>query len=267
VFLWIGFGLALIAAALFLFAVPSAVSFLPLLFVAFFVGALSFLIAVLFIISLFYPQNKDIEKDNGICRFLAYHTMEAIVILFRFRMKGVGMDLLPEKPFVLVCNHLSRFDPMVTTVLMKDRKLAFVSKKENMKIPIVGNITHRIGYLALDRENPLRAMRTIHKAARLVSEKNYVMGIYPEGTRSKDGELLAFKTGAFVMAKKANAPLAICYVRGTNEYKGRFPFRSTEVSFEVLKIVSAEEVKEMDVEELARLSRETMLKHQQKKTE
>ncbi|MBR4287862.1 MAG: 1-acyl-sn-glycerol-3-phosphate acyltransferase [Clostridia bacterium] len=257
----IGFGLALIGTVVLCIIIPSVAWFSVPLFFGFYVLALAFIVAILFVISLFYPQSRETEKDNRFCRFLAYHTMEAILTVFRFRIEAKGIDLLPKEPFVLICNHLSRFDPMVTTLVMKERQLAFVSKKENMKIPIVGNITKRIGYLALDRENPLRAMRVIHKAARLVSERGYVMGIYPEGTRNKNGELGEFKTGAFVMAKKAAAPLAVCMIRGTNEYKGRFPFRSTKVVFQVLKIVPPEEIKETDAEQLSHMCRKTIQAH------
>ncbi len=263
-FLWIALVLDLITAAAFCIAVPSATIFLPLILLAFYVFALFFLVAILFIISLFYSQKRDLEKDNSFCRFLAYHTMEAIVTLFRFRLKGKDLEQIPEGPFVLVCNHLSRFDPMVTTVLMKGRKIAFVSKKENMRIPIVGNITHQIGYLALDRENPLRAMRTIHKAARYVSEKGYTMGIYPEGTRSKNGELGEFKTGAFVMAKKAGVPIAVCAIDGTDCYQKRFSFRSTEITFRFLTLVSSEVVKESSPEELSKLCRNIMTDQQKR---
>lgn len=261
-FLWVAFCMALLEGAGLFAAYPSLLWFFPLVIFALYVLSLALLIVLLFIISLFYPQSRTVEKDDVFCRFLAYHTMEAILKVFRFRVIGKGLEQFPEEPCVLVCNHLSRFDPMATTLLMKGRRLAFVSKKENMRIPIVGNITHQIGYLALDRENPLRAMRTIRAAARLVSDKGFTMGIYPEGTRSKDGRLLEFKTGAFVMAKKAAAPIAVCSIRGTNEFRKNLPFRTTPVIFEVLQIIPADEVKGKKPEELSDLCREILLKHQ-----
>ncbi|MBR5295893.1 MAG: 1-acyl-sn-glycerol-3-phosphate acyltransferase, partial [Clostridia bacterium] len=144
---------------------------------------------------------------------------------------------------------------MVTFVLTKGRKLGFISKKENMRIPIAGPIIQKIGFLPLDRENPLKAMRTIHKAAKLVSDQGFTMGIYPEGTRSLDGKLLEFKTGAFVMAKKAACPMVISKIEGTNEYHGRFPLRRTNTIFTVLEVVPAEAVKEKKPEELSEYAR------------
>jgi 1-acyl-sn-glycerol-3-phosphate acyltransferase len=217
----------------------------------------------LFIVSLFCYGKKPIEKDNLFCRFLAYHTMDSILALFRFRAEGKGLEQIPEEPCVIVCNHLSRFDPMVKFRLMKGRRLAFVSKKENMRL-IVGPVTKKIGFVPLDRENPLRAMRSIRAAAKLVSDFGFTMGIYPEGTRSRTGELLEYKTGAFVMAKKANAPVVISRIEGTDKYKGRFPWRTTRVTYEVLEVLSKEQVKEKSPEELASYCRSVTEKGMQK---
>lgn len=228
-----------------------------------FAALLAASVLFLFIVSLFCYGKKPVEKDNLFCRFLAYHTMDSILALFRFRVEGKGLEQIPEEPCVIVCNHLSRFDPMVKFRLMKGRRLAFVSKKENMRL-IVGPVTKKIGFVPLDRENPLRAMRSIRAAAKLVSDFGFTMGIYPEGTRSRTGELLEYKTGAFVMAKKANAPVVISRIEGTDEYKGRFPWRTTRVNYEVLEVLSREDVKAKTPEELAEYCRSVTAKGQNK---
>jgi 1-acyl-sn-glycerol-3-phosphate acyltransferase len=240
------------------------VSLIPwslLILLGIWVGLVLTAILFLFFVSLFCYGNKPLEKDNAFCRRLAFHTMDCILVLFRFRIMGKGLEKIPSEPCVIVCNHLSRFDPMVTFRLMKGRRLAFVSNIENMRIPIAGPIIRKIGFIPLDRDNPLRAMRSIHAAARLVSEKGYTMGIYPEGTRSRTEELLEFKTGAFVLAKKAKAPLVITRITGTRSYRGRFPFRSTPVTFEVLEVLDAEAVADQKPEELAEYCRNRISNH------
>ena len=246
-FFWFGGALA----ALLCIANANLFPFLLLLWVALFFGITVGAIFFLFLCSLFCYGKKPFEKDNSFLRSLAFHTMDCILEFFRFRVKGEGVEKIPDEPCVIVCNHLSRFDPMVNFVLMKGRKLGFISKKENMRIPIAGPIIQKIGFLPLDRENPLRAMRTIHQGAKMVSEKGFTMGIYPEGTRSLDGKLLEFKTGAFVMAKKAKCPMVIAKIEGTNAYHGRFPFRRTLATFSVLEVLSEDEVKEKKLEELS----------------
>jgi len=250
VFFWVG---GILSAAL-CYLWDLYVLWFPLWFLSF-VLITCLAILYLFLVSLFCYGKKPFKKDNPFLRSLAYHTMDCILEFFRFRVKGEGLERFPEEPCVFVCNHLSRFDPMVSFVLMKGRRLGFLSKKENMRIPIAGPIIQKIGFLPLDRENPLRSMRTIHQGAKLVSDQAFTMGIYPEGTRSFDGKLLEFKTGAFVMAKRAACPLVICKIEGTNAFHGRFPFRRTDTVFTVLEVIPAERVDEMKAEELSEYAR------------
>ncbi len=228
------------------------------LIIAIFLLETALAIVFLFFVSLFCYGKEPPEQDHGFCRSLAYHTMDCILSLFGFSLKGEGLDQIPREPCVIVCNHLSRFDPMVTFVLLRGRLLSFVSKKENMRIPIAGPILQKIGYIALDRENPLRAMRAIHTAAKRIKNVGYTIGIYPEGTRSKSGELLEFKPGAFVLAKKGECPLVISAIVGTNRPKIGFPLHRAKATWTVLKVISAEEVVSKKPEELSALCYDTI---------
>ena len=250
-FVRICFVLGAILALIWALLIPKLLFYTPLIFLAASLLLLLAGILFLFLCSLFCYGKKPVEKDHSFCRFLAYVTMDSILTVFRFRLQGEGLEQIPAEPCILVCNHLSRFDPMVTFVLMKGRLLGFISKKENLRIPIAGPIISKIGFLPLDRENPLRAMRTLHQGAKLVREKGYTMGIYPEGTRNRGTELMEFKTGAFVMATKAKAPVVICSITGTNEYRHNLPFHKTNAVFRVLEVLPAEEVSSRKAEELA----------------
>lgn len=233
---------------------PILFPFFLFLIVGLYLGITALGIFILFIMSLFCYGKKPFEKDNAFLRFFAYLTMGGILEFFGITPVGKGLEKMPKEPCVIVCNHLSRFDPMVSFVLMPGRKLAFISKMENMRIPIAGPIIQKIGFLPLDRDNPLKAMRTIHKGAKLVSGQGFTMGIYPEGTRGDGEKLLNFKPGAFVMAKKAACPLVVCSISGSLDYKKRIPFRRSKAVFSVLEVLDQETVKEKKPEELAEIS-------------
>ena len=250
-FLRIFFVLGAVLALTLAFFDPSLFPFLLLIWLGLSLLITSFAIFFLFICSLFCYRKKPFEKDHPFFRFLAYHTMDSILAFFRFRVAGKNLEQFPEEPCVFVCNHLSQFDPMVSFVLLKKRRVAFLSKKENMKIPIAGPIVQKIGFLPLDRENPLQSMRILHQGAKLVSKMGFTMGIYPEGTRSFDGKLLPFKEGAFVMAKKAKCPLVITVIRGTRSFLGRYPLFTSHAEFEVIEVLSAEEVASKKAQELS----------------
>ena len=81
------------------------------------------------------------------------------------------------------------------------------------------------------------------------------MSIFPEGTRSRTGEMLPFHAGSFKIAQRGNAPLAIASISGTEKVFRNFPFRPTHVSFRILETLPAEKVKAMSTQELSEYSR------------
>lgn len=187
-----------------------------------FAAALSlFYVLVLMAVSLFLPREEG-RPHSRICRFIVLHTVAWFLVILGYRIDAEGLDRLPtDRPFLLVGNHRSNLDPMVEMVALRRFALAFISKPENFRIPIVGPFIHAASYLALDRDNPRNAVTTIHRAAEYIRERGLSIGIYPEGTRSKTGELLEFHHGSFKIAKLAACPIAVMTV----EYgKRRFGF-------------------------------------------
>ena len=207
--------------------------------------------------TIFLPKKDPIDKPRnfyGIIQFVCDWAMTALRVKIRFN----GMEKLPNEPFVLVSNHVSNFDPVVVLAKVKGRKIAFISKPSNFKIPVAGPYTHNAGFLAIDRENAMKAMRTIKRAAELVVSEQMIMGIYPEGTRSKTGELLEFKEGAFLLAKRAKAPVVVMTTKGTNEIAKRMVLHSTRVDLNVIEIIDAETVQNMKLSDLSAHVRESI---------
>jgi 1-acyl-sn-glycerol-3-phosphate acyltransferase len=205
--------------------------------------------------TIFLPKKDPIDKPRnfyGIIQFVCDWATTALRVKIRFN----GMEKLPNEPFVLVSNHVSNFDPVVVLAKVKGRKIAFISKPSNFKIPVAGPYTHNAGFLAIDRENAMKAMRTIKRAAELVVSEQMIMGIYPEGTRSRTGKLLRFKTGAYVLAKDADAPIVVMSTKGTELVSKRVPFRGVKVELEVLEVFDREDVRASTPDELAQRSRD-----------
>jgi 1-acyl-sn-glycerol-3-phosphate acyltransferase len=84
---------------------------------------------------------------------------------------------------------------------------------------------------------------TINKAAALLRDGTVNVGVYPEGTRSKSGVLLPFHNGVFKIAQKADCPVAVVAVRGTELIHTRTPLRKTDVYLDVLEVLPAEWIK------------------------
>ena len=116
------------------------------------------------------PQ-KEYEHDSPFYRRLLYGATACCIRLLHIHIHVDGMEKLPKDgQFLLVCNHRSNFDPILTWQAMKERNLAFVSKAENFQIPIFGRIIRRCCFMAIDRENPRNALLTIEKAAKLIED-------------------------------------------------------------------------------------------------
>ena len=207
--------------------------------------------------TIFLPKKDPIDKPRnfyGIIQFVCDWAMTALRVKINFK----GMEKFPDEPFVLVSNHISNFDPVVVLAKVKGRKIAFISKPSNFKIPVAGPYTHNAGFLAIDRQNAIKAMRTIKHAAELIVSEQMIMGIYPEGTRSKTGELLEFKEGAFLLAKRAKAPVVVITTKGTNQIAKRMILKATKVDLEVIEVIDKETVQDMKLSDLSARVRESI---------
>ena len=212
---------------------------------------------VLYIVvsSLFISTKRPIERPSPYCRFVIWMTMDWLMKLFRIRVTVKGAERLPDCPTVIVSNHRGAFDPMTLLAAMKNRHLVYICKESIMKIPFVGPYVYRGGFIGIDRTNGMRAYRSLVAAAGEMTRIGVDVGIYPEGTRSKDCRLLRFKTGAFVLAQKAHAPIAIVTTRGTERVLRELFWKRTDVSIELVEIIDAETVAGKKPDELADYAR------------
>ena len=213
---------------------------------------------LLWLSTLFLPKKDPIDKPLNWLYFMIQFSTDWLMTLLRVKVRLEGMEKFPEEPFVLVSNHLSNFDPIAVLCKVKKRKIAFISKPSNFKIPVAGAYVRNAGFLAIDRENAMSALRTLKRAAEMMNREQMIMGIYPEGTRSKTGELLEFKEGAFLLAKRAGAPIVVMSTRGTNKISRRVFIKKTRVDMRVLDIIDKEAVKTLSLAELALRVRNTV---------
>lgn len=194
--------------------------------------------------SLAVNPHKEYERHSGFYRTLLNGATAMAVKLMRIRIHTSGIEKIPQdtKNLLFVSNHRSNFDPILTWHVLKRWQPAFVSKASNFKIPIFGRFIRKCCFLAIDRENPRKAIKTIYQAAELLQNGEVSIGIYPEGTRSKTGELLPFHNGVFKIAQKANAAIVVLAVSGTENVHRRYPFHHTDVNIDVLDVLPAEQV-------------------------
>lgn len=130
-------------------------------------------------------------------------------------LRVTGRDRLPWRgPAVLVANHASLVDILVLFGLWRPFK--WVSKAENFRVPFIGwNMTLN-GYVPLVRGDRESVLAMLARCRTLLRGGSAVL-LFPEGTRSKDGQLRPFKDGAFDLATELGVPLIPIAVHGTGE--------------------------------------------------
>jgi 1-acyl-sn-glycerol-3-phosphate acyltransferase len=128
------------------------------------------------------------------------------------RYRVVGRERVPPTAVVFCSNHESNVDPPVLFRTLHPQ-LHVLYKAELHKFPIMGTVLDAGGYVPIERENRERAMESIGRGAASLRAGNSFL-IFPEGTRSRTGDLLPFKKGGFIMAIQAQVPIVPVAVQG-----------------------------------------------------
>jgi 1-acyl-sn-glycerol-3-phosphate acyltransferase len=174
----------------------------------------------------------------------------------------IGREKIRDRAtYVMVANHQSLLDILVLFRVFAHFK--WVSKIENFRIPFIGWNMSLNRYIKLKRGDRASVVRMMQECQRTLAGGNSIM-MFPEGTRSPDGRLRSFKTGAFELAKAARVPILPIILEGTADalpkrgfvLQGRHPIRIT-----ILDEVPAASFAEESVEELTARMRELIARH------
>ncbi len=252
-FIALGVATGIPLSLLFEAGIPAKIAIGAGLSLAGFIGWLFLYILSLFIFSLFIDKEKNHTKDRPFVRFLMAETVRLVCQLARVKIVTEGLEKMPEGRFLLISNHRSMFDPLVSLVAFKRYPLAFVTKPENLRLPLVGGIIRYCCFLPIDRSNPRGAIRAINAAAELIKTDTISVGIYPEGTRNKgDDVLLPFHGGVLMIAQKAAVPVVAVTVENAEKVPKNFPWRRTVIKLTVCDVVPAEEVTTSRTDDLSK---------------
>ncbi|MFR9533433.1 MAG: lysophospholipid acyltransferase family protein [Rikenellaceae bacterium] len=168
-------------------------------------------------------------------------------------------NLDSKKSYVVIINHQCMMD--IPTLYLLNFHFRWVSKKEVFKIPFFGQYLLIHGDIAIERGNPKKAMAKVIADGRKWISRGVSVAIFPEGTRSKDGEIHRFKAGAFNLAKEAGVeilPIVLDGTPGSFSKLGLFQWRN-KTTLKVLPPISKEIVESLEAKELAEMARTQMV--------
>lgn len=146
---------------------------------------------------------------KGICMII-YHVL--------FRIKVSGKEHVPQNGSVIICtNHISNFDPPLVGITSK-RPVSFMAKAELFEKPILGKLMFKIRAFPVKRG--LSDRKALKSGLKLLKD-DQVMGLFPEGRRSKDGEIGKALAGAGFFALRSDATVIPCRIIGPYKLFGK----------------------------------------------
>jgi 1-acyl-sn-glycerol-3-phosphate acyltransferase len=175
------------------------------------------LVGVVIFVLLAAPVGLVWTVLTGRPRFLYF--LGGLGIAIGFRLAGIRVEIRGQEHMrpaaVYAANHASNLEPPAVFYALRSLfpHVAVLYKAELRKLPLLVWVFDAAGFVPLERSNPGQSLPAVNRAAEaLAAGKSFI--VFPEGTRSKTGELLPFKKGGFVMAIQAQAPIVPVAVSG-----------------------------------------------------
>ncbi len=240
-------------SALVSFALSGRIWSLPIAFAGTFLGCFAAVFLVLWISCLCVDLRKPQEHDSKYFRFLMRYIPKAALSVLQARVHTRGLENVPtDRRFLLVCNHLNDLDPVTLLAYFPNSQLAFITKRENMTMFLVGKVMHKLLCQPIHRENDKEALKTILKCISILKEDKASIAVFPEGYTSRDGLLHHFRSGVFKIAQKTRVPIVVCTVQNTNRvFRNIRKLKKTHVQLHLLQVIEPEEYEALTTVELA----------------
>lgn len=129
-------------------------------------------------------------------------------------VKVIGAENLPDEPSIITPNHASHFDIAALLGHLPGHN-RFAAKKELFREPVLGMVMRTLGMIPIDREDPTQSIALLNKIQSR-GDGAFSLIMFPEGTRSRDGHMGAFKNGAFTLALQLGRPIVPIAIHGTS---------------------------------------------------
>lgn len=213
------------------------------------IGAMLILFAViLFLSTRFVDVRKPCKKYNPFYWFLVDCIVQILTFFLNIKIKSDGAEKIPDGGFLVVCNHRSWFDAVVFLKILRKKRTTFVMNRKILRIPVIGRLVHKCGFLPLNTDDVRDGVRVIGEATSIIKQGDLRMCVFPEGETESNG-FLPFKSGAFRIAKKAECPVVVAAVDYRGKFRKNCP-RFTEIRLSVPEVIPAGTVKELSVQEI-----------------
>ena len=194
---------------------------------------------LLFGLSSFFTILLTGKKENF--KFFGVIWGKTLSFIFNIKLIVKGNHNLQDRNYIFAANHASLIDIPLLLIAV-NRYTVFIAKSELSKIPIFKSILDRAGFIFVDRKNNDSAVKSMNNLMDDIKKIPRSVAIFPEGTRTRDGELLPFKKGAAIFAINTNIPVIPVAISGTYSWskKKLFDISQSVISFEFGEPITTE---------------------------
>ena len=205
-------------------------------------------------------QNVPQEEDSRFYRVVADLIIQAAFVVLRIHVKTSGLEKVPkEGRFLLIANHTDNSDPIILLKCLPKSQLAFISKRENKTMFVIGPMMHKLQCQLINRENDREALKTILKCIQILKEDRASIAAFPEGGIHDDLLFHHFRPGVFKIAQKAQVPIVVCTLKNTQTVvKNIYRLKPSYTELKVLDVIPAEELKGVSTVDIANRCYEMM---------
>ena len=158
------------------------------------------------------------------------------------KLKINGLENIdPQRQYVFVVNHQSNIDIPVLVQSLPQFQLRWIAKKELLHVPFFGWAMWASRHITGDRADPLDAIRSLKRAKERIAAGISIV-VFPEGTRSRDGKLLRFKKGGFLLAAQSSRPIVPITINGSRQVlpAGAWHLRSGTIEVTISQPIAAD---------------------------
>ena len=194
---------------------------------------------LLFGLSSFFTILLTGKKENF--KFFGVIWGKTLSFIFNIKLVVKGKHNLQNRNYVFASNHASLIDIPLLLIAV-NRYTVFIAKSELSKIPIFKSILDRAGFIFVDRKNNDSAVKSMNNLIDDIKKIPRSVAIFPEGTRTSDGNLLPFKKGAAIFAINTDIPVVPVAISGTYSWskKKLFDISQSVISFEFGEPITTE---------------------------
>jgi 1-acyl-sn-glycerol-3-phosphate acyltransferase len=194
---------------------------------------------LLFGLSSFFTILLTGKKENF--KFFGVIWGKTLSFIFNIKLIVKGKHNLQNRNYIFASNHASLIDIPLLLIAV-NRYTVFIAKSELSKIPIFKSILDRAGFIFVDRKNNDSAVKSMNNLMEDIKKIPRSVAIFPEGTRTSDGNLLPFKKGAAIFAINTDIPVVPVAISGTYSWskKKLFDISQSVISFEFGEPITTE---------------------------